>query len=100
MIAGKTATDLDVEAPDEVSNVLRAAALAYGESAQELSSTWQDLHNPMIWSKIASVLDSAANEIDKEVKSHFSMPIARVSRRKKIKGPPTSSPIGYLDDKR
>jgi hypothetical protein len=55
--------NLDVDAPDKVSTVLRAAANAYYEADQELMSAWQQLSTP--WSRIARILERAATQIDK-----------------------------------
>ena len=56
---------LDVAAPDEVSDILRRAADAYRESQTELQSAWQDRSADSEWSKIARILESAAQKIDK-----------------------------------
>src|SRR6266403_773942 len=49
----KPEMNLDVDAPDKVAGVLTAAAIAYQQSAVELSAAWQDRHTPMIWAAIA-----------------------------------------------
>jgi len=57
--------DLDVSNADEVSDVLRKAADTYYESAMELSSAWQSKSAGAPWIKIARILESAADKIDK-----------------------------------
>ena len=57
--------DLDVDAPDKIAAILRAAAQSYHESASELQSAWQDRHAGAPWSKIARILERAADQVDK-----------------------------------
>lgn len=57
-------TDLDVDAPDKVSNILRYVAEEYRNSAIELPGIWQDKNAGKVWAKIATVLERAANSID------------------------------------
>jgi hypothetical protein len=59
--------NLDVDAPDEVSDVLRTAADKYYESAGELESSWQDKGAGRPWEIIAKILEHAADQIDKKV---------------------------------
>ena len=59
--------NLDVEAPDQVAAVLRAAAEAYRESAAELTAAWQDHRAGQPWSMIAAELDRAAERIDRRL---------------------------------
>ncbi len=59
--------DLDVDAPDNVSQVLRDAAEAYYESASELESAWQDKGAGRPWTVIAKILERAADQIDKKI---------------------------------
>ncbi len=59
--------DLDVDAPDKVSQILRNAADAYYESAGELESAWQDPGAGKPWEQIAKILESAARAIDKKI---------------------------------
>jgi hypothetical protein len=63
--------NLDVDAPDQVADVLTAAASAYQASAVELTAIWQDRHIPMIWAAIAGELDLAAWKIEKIVKQRL-----------------------------
>lgn len=56
--------NLDVPAPDHVPRVLRAAAQAYRESADELATAHQDPRAGKPWLEIARVLDRAAEKID------------------------------------
>jgi hypothetical protein len=63
--------DLDVDAPDEVAPVLSAAAEAYNASGLELATTWQDDRTPLVWNRIAGILDGAALNIEQAVKDHF-----------------------------
>jgi hypothetical protein len=57
-------TDLDIDSPDKVSNILRSTADVYRESATELESAWQDKHAGKAWIEIAAILDRAADSID------------------------------------
>jgi len=59
--------DLDVDAPDKVSQVLRDAAEAFYESAGELEGAWQDPGAGKPWEKIAKILEAAADKIDKQI---------------------------------
>lgn len=59
--------DLDVDAPDQVADVLRAAAQEYFEAEEELSSAWQDPQAGKVWTKIARILERAANQVDRAV---------------------------------
>ena len=59
--------DLDVDSPDEVPKVLRAAAEAYQESASELVSAWQDREAGRPWITIARVLEDAARKIEERI---------------------------------
>ena len=58
---------LDVESPEQVSAVLRAATQAYYESQGELQSAWQDKNAGREWSIIARELERAADRIDKKI---------------------------------
>ncbi len=60
--------DLDVDAPDKVASVLREAADAYYDSARELEAAWQDRSAGSPWTKIARILESAADRIDKALR--------------------------------
>lgn len=57
--------DLDVSSPDKVAAVLRNTAQRYYEDALELQTAWQDPSAGRIWSKIARVLEQAADRIDR-----------------------------------
>jgi len=67
----KTEMSLDVDAPDNVADVLTAAASAYQETAVELSAGWQDRQIAMIWAAIACEHDLAAWKIEQIVKQRF-----------------------------
>lgn len=58
-------TDLDVDAPEQVSAVLRKAAEAYRYSQGELQSAWQDKNAGKAWAKIARELEKLAAKLDK-----------------------------------
>jgi hypothetical protein len=79
----KPELNLNVDGPDKVPGVLRAAADAYAAGANELAAAWQDDRIPMIWAKIADELTLAADRIEKEIERHSSMPAARVHRSTK-----------------
>lgn len=59
--------DLNVDSPEMVSGVIRHAAQAFYESHGELESAWQDKNAGAAWSKIARILERAADQIDKVV---------------------------------
>jgi hypothetical protein len=59
--------DLNVTTPWEVADVLRAAAEAYHCSAAELEGAWQDRSAGAPWAKVARILESAADRIDKAI---------------------------------
>jgi hypothetical protein len=59
--------DLDVDHPDKVARILRNAAATYYEAASELESAWQDPGAGRPWEKIAKILESAADKVDKVV---------------------------------
>jgi len=59
--------DLDVDTPEELAPVLRAAADQYNESASELQSAWQDPHAGKVWAKFAVILERAADQAEKAV---------------------------------
>lgn len=60
-------TDLDVDTPEKVPNVLRDAAQDYYESAAELPTFHSDPGAGRIWNKIARILERAADSIEKEI---------------------------------
>lgn len=55
--------DLNVDSPDKVARVLRNAASDYNDAASELESAWQDRSAGAPWSKIARILERAADQI-------------------------------------
>jgi PHD/YefM family antitoxin component YafN of YafNO toxin-antitoxin module len=65
MASGKL--DLDVDAPDQVTRVLRKAAEAYYDSASELESAWQEKAAGRPWTIIARILERAADQIDRKL---------------------------------
>jgi len=60
--------DLDVDSPDKVARILRAAAQEYSESASELEASWQDPGVGKPWDAIGEILESAADKIDQKLK--------------------------------
>jgi len=62
--------DLDVATPEEVSEVLRAAADKFRESQSELQSAWQDRNAGRVWGEFAKILESAAAKCDAAVFKH------------------------------
>lgn len=56
-------TDLDVDAPWEVEDVLREAAQDYYESAGDVSAQWGEEAAGKVWGDIADILEAAANKI-------------------------------------
>lgn len=57
--------DLDVDTPEKVAPVLRAAAQAYYEAAGELESAWQSRSAGAPWNKLGRILERAADQCDK-----------------------------------
>jgi hypothetical protein len=64
----KAELNLDVDTPEKVSGVLRAAADAYQQSAEERMQAQPEDRTPVIWAAIAGLLDSAADAIERIVK--------------------------------
>lgn len=60
-----TSLDLDVDCPEKVAPILRAAAEKFYEAHSELQSAWQDKQAGKAWSKIARILERAAASIEK-----------------------------------
>lgn len=58
-------TDLDVNHPNRVPHVLRAAADAYYASADELSHAWQSPAAGDIWNRLGAILERAADAAEK-----------------------------------
>jgi hypothetical protein len=63
--------DLDVDTPEKVAPLLRAAADAYYQTESELSSAWGDPNAGKIWTKIARILERAAISIDKATRDYY-----------------------------
>jgi hypothetical protein len=59
--------NLDVDAPEKVADVLRAAAQRYRESNSELQSAWQD-NGIVVWERLAAILERAAGSCERAVK--------------------------------
>lgn len=59
--------NLDVDAPEKVPEVLHRVADAYRDSQSTLQSDWQDKNAGKIWGKIATILEKAADQINKEI---------------------------------
>lgn len=57
--------DLDVDCPEKVARVLRAAAEKFFEAHSELQSAWQDKSAGAAWAKIARILERAAASCEK-----------------------------------
>lgn len=57
--------DLDVATPEEVPKVLREAVEKFYDSVGELESAWQDKKAGKVWGKIAAILDTTADKIEK-----------------------------------
>jgi hypothetical protein len=56
--------DLDVDAPDQVPGILRAAVETYLDSRAELQLAWQDKKAGEVWAKIARELERVADKIE------------------------------------
>jgi len=69
----KPGLNLDVEAPDEVAGVLRAAADAYQQRAEEQMQAQTKDRTPVIWAAAAGRLDDAADAIERIVSRHSSI---------------------------
>ena len=64
--------DLDVATPEEVPTVLETVANRYRESADELSSAWQDGNAGKVWADFATILDRAAESCRKAISKRLS----------------------------
>lgn len=53
-----------IAVPEQVAPILRAAAQAYHESASELASAWQDKRAGHVWTRLAVLLERAADGAD------------------------------------
>ena len=63
-MTNKLTEDLsEASAPDEIAQILRNAAQSCHEADTELQSAWQQRSTP--WSKIARILEQAADKCDK-----------------------------------
>jgi hypothetical protein len=60
--------DLDVDAPNKVPGVLRAAAQAYWEAQAELPIVWQDEGAGRVWGRYAHILKQAAERCESAMK--------------------------------
>ena len=60
--------NLDVDSPEKVPPVLREAAEAYYESAEELSRAWQSRAAGQPWIRIARVFERLADHIERELR--------------------------------
>jgi len=69
----KPGLNLDVEAPDMVAGVLRAAADAYQQRAEEQMQAQPQDRTPVIWAAAAELLDDAADAIGQIVSRHSSI---------------------------
>ena len=63
-----TKTDLDVDSPEKVIQVLRTTSQMYFDSASELQSAWQDKSAGKDWVMIGRILDTAADQIEKRLR--------------------------------
>jgi len=61
---------LDVDTPDEVADVLYAAAQSYYEDASELSYYHGDPMAGVVWEQIAHELERSARRIDNIVRDY------------------------------
>jgi hypothetical protein len=61
---------LDLDAPEELAIMLRAAAERYAESRTEWQAAWQDRNAGRVWSEFARILERAAAAADKAVKKY------------------------------
>ena len=60
-------TNLDVDTPEKVPQILINVAEKYYESASELPGAWQDPNAGKIWGTIAKILEAAADKIKREI---------------------------------
>ena len=67
----KAELNLDVDAPGRVAGVLRTAADAYLQDAEERMQDRPDDRTPVIWAAIAGLLDSSAAAIDRIVEQRL-----------------------------
>ena len=64
----KPELNLDVDAPERVADVLRAAADMYQQGAEERIAAQPDDRTPVIWAGIAGLLDGTADAIERMIK--------------------------------
>ena len=64
---------LNVEAPDKVADVLRAAADAYQQRAEAQIQAQPEDRTPVIWAGVAGLLDNVADTIEQMVSRHSSI---------------------------
>lgn len=57
--------DLNVDAPDKVALVLRAAAQAFAESEVELQAAWGEPSAGRVWRELAKIMDRAADSAER-----------------------------------
>jgi hypothetical protein len=62
--------DLDVDTPEKVAQVLRAAAERFYESEGELQSAWQDRNAGRVWREFAKILERAADQCERAVSKY------------------------------
>ena len=63
--------DLDVDGPEEVARVLRAAAEQFYASEGELQAAWQDKAAGRVWRALAAALERCALSCDKACEKYL-----------------------------
>lgn len=63
--------NINVNAPNQLSDVLREAADAMRESRANLQAAWCDPNAGYVWEELAKILDRAAASTDRAVKKYF-----------------------------
>lgn len=61
----------NVSSPDEVPEILRAAAQEYYDAESELQTAWQDRNAGKIWGDFARILERAAASMDGAIRKRF-----------------------------
>lgn len=63
--------NINVNAPNQLADVLREAADAMRESRASLQIEWCDEDAGRVWEELAKILDRAAASTDRAVKKYF-----------------------------
>jgi hypothetical protein len=77
----KAELNLDVDAPEKVAGILRAAADAYLQDAEERMQAQPGDRTSVIWAAIAGLLDNAADAIEQIIKQRLDVKHSRTPQK-------------------